>query len=167
MERSTRSATFIAQSIGSRAKAPPGWRGATCPPPHCLHTPFFWLKGNGPHTPGSLRTTRSLQASLLLHVGTEPAHAPALESHPLSPGAGAESKGLSAKGLRSGGDRFQETCSGALGPKWPGAEGLRDIESPAASTGTQFPQHVLSANLGESGAWRPRIQENLADSVNR
>lgn len=93
MERSTRSATFIAQSIGSRAKAPPRWRGATCPPPHCLHTPFFWLKGNGPHTPGSLRTTRSLQASLLLHVGTEPAHAPALSHTPFLLAQGLRAKG--------------------------------------------------------------------------
>lgn len=37
--------------------------GTTCTRPRRLHTPFFWLGGYG------LRTTRSLQASLSLHVG--------------------------------------------------------------------------------------------------
>ena len=68
MERSTRSATFIAESIGSSAKAPPGWK-APCTRPRRLHTPFFGLKGYGQHTPLGLRTTRILQAALFLLVG--------------------------------------------------------------------------------------------------
>lgn len=63
MERSTRTVTFIVESIGSSAKAPPSGGGTTCTRPRRLHTPFFWLGGYG------LRTTRSLQAFLFLHVG--------------------------------------------------------------------------------------------------
>lgn len=85
MERSTRSATFIAERIGSSAKTPPGW-GEPCPRPRRLHTP------------GSLRTTRSLQASLFctslfLHVGRRLHTPPRAESQPLPQGSGTERKG--------------------------------------------------------------------------
>lgn len=102
------------------------------PPAHAL----LLAQGLWPvHARGPAHDPKSASVPLFAR-GTEPAYAPALSHTPFLWAQGLRAKELSAKGLRSGGNRFQEAsllaralCR-APGPEGPGAEGMLSDERP-------------------------------------
>lgn len=168
MERSAWSAAFIArEGVGGERKSPAhvcvwgGGRDTTCTRPRRLCT---W----------NLACTRPA-ACARLAVCKRPSSCtrdtactrPRAESRPSPHGARAERTALSAKGLPSGPGRVPGSLPTPALPRpgareGPGAEGAARFHHRS-----QLPALMVCANLYESGAWRPCLQENYVGNVNR
>lgn len=148
LERSTRNTTFIAESIGSSAKARPGWE-APCTRPRRLHTPFFWLKAMARTRPWACARPEVCKRPSFC-TWDRACIRPRAESHPLSLGSGTESKGAERKGSAIRwepvpGSQFARAralpCPGARGAGCRrDAERRAPCRRPDHATGTQFPR---------------------------